>query len=444
MARNLIVVVLGLMTPLMGMASVEDDATSLSYISYLERYATIQPASEEATIEAAINMPLVAGDRIDTAREARVEAILADGSYLWLDEYTSVSLDSVAFSRDTRGDRTVIFLADGVLMIELLPDVARPNRTRIDGGSETIYLEEVGVYRVEVLQTGGLWVEVWEGLVEAKTPVGGVVLRSGSASELSGGRVSGVQARLTDRDDFARWVQSRRQIGIGESAQYVDARYGREASQLDSYGNWIYVSNSDTWAWQPTVSGDWRPYTSGRWYWTSTGWCWQSYEPWGWLPYHYGSWWNSPSYGWVWGWGRTWSPAWVYWSHSPGWIGWCPMGWYSSWWWGSGWGWGGHYPGHGGGYYPPHGGGGGQARPPRGNVVPRLGEGGSAQIRSGRAVAAGDLMLDIEGRTRTSSLRGDGWSVVSDRDFSSPRIGRIVRSAVTLLAPGAQGPVPQL
>ena len=35
-------------------ASAEDDLTSLSYISYLERYATIQPASEEATIEAAI------------------------------------------------------------------------------------------------------------------------------------------------------------------------------------------------------------------------------------------------------------------------------------------------------------------------------------------------------------------------------------------------------
>ena len=81
-------------------ASGEDDLTSLSYISYLERYATIQPANDEENLEAAINMPLVVGDRVDTAREARMEIILADGNIMWLDQYTTVSLDAVAFSRD--------------------------------------------------------------------------------------------------------------------------------------------------------------------------------------------------------------------------------------------------------------------------------------------------------------------------------------------------------
>ena len=54
------------------MASEGDEMTSLSYISYLERYATVMPANQEETIEAVINMPLVAGDRVDTAREARM------------------------------------------------------------------------------------------------------------------------------------------------------------------------------------------------------------------------------------------------------------------------------------------------------------------------------------------------------------------------------------
>ena len=66
--------ILGMMVPLV--ASGEDDLTSLSYISYLERYATIQPATDDEAIEAAINMPLVVGDRVDTAREARMEVIL--------------------------------------------------------------------------------------------------------------------------------------------------------------------------------------------------------------------------------------------------------------------------------------------------------------------------------------------------------------------------------
>jgi len=224
MTRNLFTIVLVLMTPLMGMASVEDDPTSLSYIAYLERYATVFPAGGDETLEAVINMPLVGGDRLDTAREARMEAILADGTMLWMDEYTTVSLDSVAFSRDTRGDRTVLFLADGAMMLELPATVEHLNRTRIDGASETVYLQGPGVFRVEVLRTGGLWVEVWEGLAEAATSVGGVVLRATSASEIGGGRVSSVESRLTDRDDFARWVQARRGIGSGQSAEYVDTQ----------------------------------------------------------------------------------------------------------------------------------------------------------------------------------------------------------------------------
>ena len=394
MKRNLITVGLILMTPLMGMASVEDDPTSLSYISYLERYATVFPVGGKETLEAVINMPLVAGDRLDTAREARMETILADGTLLWMDEYTTVSLDSVAFSRDTRGDRTVIFLADGAIMLELPATVEQQHRTRIDGASETIHLQGPGVFRIEVLRTGGLWVEVWEGLAEAVTSIGGVTLRATSATEVGGGRVSSVKSELTDRDDFARWVQARRGIGVGRSAEYVDARYARESSQLDNYGTWVYLESSSSWAWQPTVDADWRPYTAGRWYWTSVGWSWLAYEPWGWLPYHYGSWSYAPSYGWVWGWGCTWSPAWVHWSYGGGYIGWCPIGWYSSWWCGHGWGWGyspGYGPGYGGGYNPPY-----PAplpgQPRRGDVVPRGGGGGGqGQVRSARAAGVSDL-----------------------------------------------------
>ena len=131
------------------------------------------------------------------------------------DEYTTVSLDAVAFSRDTRGDRTVLYLADGVIMIELLPDVPRPNKTRIDSAEQTIYLDGPGVYRIEVLSSGGLWVEVWDGQAEAATPSGAVPLRAGTAAEVGGAEISAVQAQLTDRDDFARWVQARR------SQQYV-------------------------------------------------------------------------------------------------------------------------------------------------------------------------------------------------------------------------------
>ncbi len=429
-------------------ASGEDDPTSLSYISYLERYATIQPASNDDSIEAVTNTPLVIGDRVDTAREAKMEIILADGSILWLDQYTTVSLDAVAYSRDVGGDRTVLYLVDGKVMMQVPEHVLTTEPIRIDSSGATVYLNQPGIYRIEVLFSGGLRVEVWEGLAEAATTSGGVLVQPSTAAEVRDGTVAGVEPHLTWGDDFARWVEQRRLGYESESSQYVDERYARESAILDGYGTWVYVDASQSWAWQPSVSADWRPYTSGRWYWTSTGWSWVSYEPWGWLPYHYGSWSYASGHGWVWGWGSVWSPAWVSWCWWPGYVSWCPWGYYNSWCWGRYPGWGWNYPSHPS--YP----GGGHARPPRGDVVPprdgvnpgdagrrqtpeqRLRAGvdtdgagrrvtpsnGNLAASSGRRAAA-----DFTGHVRVAEMDRSGWNVVATDDFASEHLSRVVR-----------------
>jgi hypothetical protein len=429
-------------------ASQEDDVTSLSYISYLERYATIQPASQDENIEAVINMPLVVGDRVDTAREARMEVVLADGSILWLDQYTTVSLDAVAFSRDVGGERTVLYLVDGKIMIQVPDHVLSSEPIRIDSSGATAYLNQPGIYRIEVLRSGGLRLEVWQGLAEAATTAGGVLVQPSTAAEVRSGEVSGVEPHLTWGDDFARWVEQRRSSYESDSARYVDERYAREAGVLDSYGTWVYVDSSQSWAWQPAVGPDWRPYTAGRWYWTPTGWSWVSYEPWGWLPYHYGSWYFDVSFGWVWGWGSVWSPAWVSWCWWPGYVSWCPWGYYNSWCWGRypGWGWGSYPP-----YVPP---GTGQPRPPRGDVVPPRGEvppveatrrqtpdptvrSGASSSGDGRRGAPSDGAMragsdrraaaDFTGRVRIAEMDSTGWNVVAADDFASEHLSRVVR-----------------
>jgi hypothetical protein len=411
------------------MASDEDDATSLSYISYLERYATILPANQDESLEAAINMPLVAGDRVDTAREARMEVILADGNTVWLDEYTTLSFDAVAFSRDAEAERTVVFLAEGTIMVEVSEFALSSKPMRIDSLGATVYLDERGLYRLRALPTGGLTIEVVEGLAEAATTAGGVLVREETSIEVEGGEIRQAAFQFTwDDADFAAWVEMRRQVAAGESSQHVDLRYSRQAAQLDNYGGWIYVDSIDSWAWQPSVGGDWQPYRAGRWYWTSTGYAWISYEPWGWLPYHYGSWYFDVGFGWVWSWGRNWGPAWVSWMWWPGYVGWCPYGYYNNWYWNS-------Y----GGYYPPYrpgypGGGGGHYQPPRRDVMPpprnasgRMGGDSTlSRIASGRAI-------DINGRVRMASVDRRGWTVVSQDDFTSPNLARLARSGNRLI-----------
>ncbi len=109
------------------------------------------------------------------------------------------------------------------------------------------------------------------------------------------------------------------------SAQYRNGAYEYFYTSLSPYGNWVQIS-FDNWVWQPyQYSNSWRPYSDGRWIWTSDGWYWDSYEPYGWATYHYGRWVMDDYYGWIWIPDTQWGPAWVNWHYDDYVIGWVPM-----------------------------------------------------------------------------------------------------------------------
>lgn len=95
--------------------------------------------------------------------------------------------------------------------------------------------------------------------------------------------------------------------------------------ELQPHGKWISSRDYGR-VWRPhKLSRNWRPYTRGRWIFTSFGWTWLSSEPWGNICFHYGRWYIDPVYGWVWYPDTVWAPAWVFWSTSGNWIGWAPI-----------------------------------------------------------------------------------------------------------------------
>jgi hypothetical protein len=105
----------------------------------------------------------------------------------------------------------------------------------------------------------------------------------------------------------------------------VGASFGVFYSSLGHHGEWIEVG-THVYAWRPYgVVVGWRPYTVGRWVWTSDGWYWVSDEPWGWATYHYGRWYYDDFYGWLWIPGYEWAPAWVEWRYGGPVIGWAPL-----------------------------------------------------------------------------------------------------------------------
>lgn len=120
-----------------------------------------------------------------------------------------------------------------------------------------------------------------------------------------------------DRDDWSGggWVT------YGDD--YRSARIPYYAS-LDGYGAWRYVPSFDTYLWFPWVGPEWRPYYYGHWVRTSFGMTWVSHEAWGDIPFHYGNWVHLEPYGWAWLPGWEYSPAWVTWAVSDGYVGWAP------------------------------------------------------------------------------------------------------------------------
>jgi hypothetical protein len=97
--------------------------------------------------------------------------------------------------------------------------------------------------------------------------------------------------------------------------------------ELSPYGQWVWHPRYG-YVWLPeNVSGNWRPYSVGRWTYTDEyGWYWDSYEPFAWAVYHYGRWGYDQDYGWFWVPGDTWAPAWVQWRYSDDYVGWAPVG----------------------------------------------------------------------------------------------------------------------
>jgi len=114
--------------------------------------------------------------------------------------------------------------------------------------------------------------------------------------------------------------------GFGERLSVAAPQQGNIFYEgLATDGRWLSHDKLG-WVWKPyNVSGDWRPYTVGRWIYSDYGWTWVSDEDWGWATYHYGRWFFDANFGWVWIPGTVWGPAWVSWRYGGGYIGWAPL-----------------------------------------------------------------------------------------------------------------------
>jgi hypothetical protein len=331
---------------------------------------------------AALNQPVMGGDKVSTGDNARAELQLDFANTLRLGPNSKANVSTLTHKN------IQIQLGQGILNYtvskdsEAEPEIDTPNISLHPAHHD-------GVFRIEVRPDGDTIVIVREGEAQIATPQGSTEIHAGDMATVRGD-INSAQYKIgaaPDRDDWDRWNSDRdHMIHDANSWRHTNRRY-TGTQDLDAYGRWQNVPDYGD-VWVPNEPQDWAPYRNGNWvYEPYYGWTWVGYEPWGWAPYHYGrwlsygnswAWWPGPVYA---GYNPFWAPAYVsFWGWGGGFgfgvgfgfggwggFGWLPLGpcdWFHPWWggyggrfgwvgrggWGGYRGWGGRY----GGFAPLH------------------------------------------------------------------------------------------
>jgi hypothetical protein len=314
-------------------ASADDSGTrgSYSYIRGMTGEATVA-SRWNGNVEARRNMPISVGDEISVAQGGRIEIGLADGNALFLGGGTHASFESLSEQQGEDDQFSAIRLTDGDALMSAMGS-GEDQIPRIDTDDATVYLSAGARVRVNSDPRRGTVVIGRAGSAEVRTRAGTYTVKAGQYLMVLGEEEPETGRGAFSRDRFDMWVADRLEAlddTRSVSARYVGEDNAGDVAGLDGYGDWEYDSSYGGNVWSPRVDAGWSPYSYGSWYYTPAGLTWWSNDPWGWYPSHYGNWFFASARNrWCWAPASVYSPAWVYWGYSPGFVGWCPIGYYS-------------------------------------------------------------------------------------------------------------------
>jgi hypothetical protein len=274
-----------------------DIPPGVARISLIQGDVSVQRGDTGDWTAAALNQPLIGGDRISTGDGSQAELQLDHSNILRLGNNAQAKIATVQRTQIQvqvgQGLAYYTLFKDSEAKAKAEVEIDTPNAAVRPTSSEGVYRIEVHGFETQVI--------VRAGAADISTPQGSTHVEVGQAATIRGttdeaGSVLGI---ASSRDGWDSWNNDRDgEIRNAQSWNYTN-RYYVGSEDLDAYGHWINVQEYGR-VWSPTVAAGWSPYRAGRWvsepYW---GWTWVSREPWGWTPYHYGRWFL---YGksWVW------------------------------------------------------------------------------------------------------------------------------------------------
>jgi hypothetical protein len=307
--------------------------SAYTYVRFVAGDAALQsPYNGRVTVGR--NLPVSGGDEISVSESGRVEIALADGNLLEIGGGTQARFASLADQQGDEDNVSAIRMSSGSVILAAMSSSSQ-DLPRIDTDEASVYVSVGARVRVNADPRRGSVVVVRAGTAEVRTPQGSYKVHAGEYLIARAEEEPEIERGTFSRDRFDIWAADRLETALdphGVASRYVDSDYSSDVASMDGYGDWSYSPEYGTDVWSPHVEPGWTPYSNGSWYYTPVGLTWWGYDPWGWYPFHYGSWcfsavWNN----WCWLPASVYSPAWVYWGFSPGYVGWCPIGVYSYW-----------------------------------------------------------------------------------------------------------------
>jgi hypothetical protein len=278
-----------------GAAAYADPPGRVARLNYSTGAVSFAPGeAPDAWVQAVLNRPLTAGDRLWADQTGRAELHIGSTA-MRLGALTSV--DVLNLDDDTLQVR----LAQGSMNLRVR-DLGQGETVEIATPAGAVLVRQPGSYRVTVEPQGdSARVLVNFGQAEVVTPLQTYTVPSSQAATVSASRGASFEvAAYATADELDRWSAERdRREDRVPSTQYV-SRDMTGYEDLDQYGTWRTLPDYGA-VWVPTqVASGWAPYRTGHWVWVSPwGWTWVDDAPWGFAPFHYGRWVHTGGY-WAW------------------------------------------------------------------------------------------------------------------------------------------------
>lgn len=272
-----------------------DPPGRVARLSVVRGNVSFSPAGEKEWVQATLNRPLIAGDRLWTDHGRRAE-LQFGASAVRLDEASSLQILNL-------DDRTVqLEITHGTLNLRVRR-IYQDQIYEIDTPTLAFNVTRPGQYRIDVDPQGRhTTVAVWDGGGDAYGENASFPVRDGEAIRFFDPDLKDYAVYDIPRpDEFDRFCLDRdERLDRAASLRYVPEDLVGY-SDLDDYGTWNEVAEYGA-VWYPTrVSTTWAPYRDGHWIWQDPfGWTWVDDAPWGFAPFHYGRWAHIDSrWGWV-------------------------------------------------------------------------------------------------------------------------------------------------